>query len=86
MSLSGSLVWAPVLEIWQALTREHAPAMHACCQQVRPLDNLSKCRALLPPEDPESRAAHMAVKPRMKRDEVSNQLYTQSGQAMLPAA
>ena len=45
------------------------------CQQVRPLDNLSKCRALLPSEDPESRAAHMAVKPRVKRDEVSSRPY-----------
>ena len=39
--------------------------------QVRPLDYLSKCRALLPAEVPESRAARMAVKPHRKRDEVS---------------
>lgn len=39
--------------------------------QVRPLDYLGKCRALLPPEIPESRAARMAEKPKLKRDEVS---------------
>ncbi len=46
-------------------------ASPACCLQVRPQDYLSKCRALLPAEEPESRAARMAVKPRHKRDAVS---------------
>lgn len=32
-----------------------------------PLDNISKCRAILPAELPESRAARMAVNPKRRR-------------------
>ena len=52
---------------------------HVWCEQVRPLDYLSKCRALLPAEVPESRVARMAVKPKLKRNEVSSRPSAYSG-------
>ncbi|EIE26087.1 hypothetical protein COCSUDRAFT_40248 [Coccomyxa subellipsoidea C-169] len=39
--------------------------------KVLPLDNISKCRAILPAELPESRAAKMAVNPKRRRSQAA---------------
>ncbi|CAL8470332.1 g9874 [Coccomyxa elongata] len=39
--------------------------------KVLPLDNISKCRAILPAELPESRAARMAINPKRRRSQAA---------------
>lgn len=74
LTCHSSALWLEAEEVASLGTCQNMTLLTAA--QVRPLDTLSKCRALLPPEVPESRAARMAVKPKFKRSNVSCRLYT----------